>query len=85
MKVLHIDGVQVVKGDRAVAGITVLAPRARVLPFGSQVDDLTATPSWPHVHIEVVDPACLTGPAPDRLLADAALHAKSHPTTADND
>ena len=57
VKILHIDGVQVARGDRVVAGETVVAPRPTLLPFPSQVDDLaTAKPAWPHVHIEVVDP-----------------------------
>lgn len=64
VKVLHIDGVQVEAGDRVEAGVTVLAPHARVLPFHSQIDDLTADPSWPHVHIEIVDPSL-----PDRPSA----------------
>jgi biotin carboxyl carrier protein len=57
VKVLHIDGVQVRAGDRVTAGETVLAPRATQLPFESQVDEVTARPAWPHVHIEVVDPS----------------------------
>lgn len=57
VKVLHIDGVQVQPGDRVVAGVTVLAPRATVLPFTSQVDAHTADPAWPHVHLEVIDPS----------------------------
>ena len=28
---------------------------ARALPFASTVEDDTALPGWPHVHIEVVD------------------------------
>jgi hypothetical protein len=59
--VLHIDGVQVRAGDRVVAGHTVLAPKARPLPFASQVDEHTARPAWPHVHVEVLDPS-----VPDR-------------------
>jgi len=54
--VLHITGVQVQAGDRVVAGITPLAPRATPLPFESQVDRYTGSPSWPHVHVEVLDP-----------------------------
>jgi hypothetical protein len=54
--VLHITGVQVQAGDRLVAGITQLAPRATLLPFESQVDRETGTPRWPHVHVEVLDP-----------------------------
>lgn len=57
VKVFHIDGVQVSAGERVEAGVTRLAPRATVLPFASQVDRHTAEPSWPHVHVEVVDPS----------------------------
>ena len=57
VKVLHIDGVAVVAGDRVMAGVTMIAPQATVLPFGSQVDRTTAQPSWPHTHIEIVDPS----------------------------
>jgi biotin carboxyl carrier protein len=57
VKVLHIDGVTVRAGDRVEAGATVIAPRPTPLPFRSQIDDLTAEPSWPHVHVEVVDPS----------------------------
>jgi len=58
VKILHIDGVVVRAGNRVVAGQTVLAPRPTQLPFESQVDEVrTAEPAWPHVHIEVVDPA----------------------------
>ena len=57
VKVLHLTGMLVRPGDRVEAGVTVLAPGARVLPFTSQVDEFTGEPSWPHVHIEVVDPS----------------------------
>ncbi len=57
VKVLHIDGVTVAAGDRVLAGETVLARRPTQLPFDSQVDDHTASPAWPHVHLEVVDPS----------------------------
>lgn len=57
LKLLHISGVAVGKGDRVEAGVTVLAPAATPLPFDSQVDEFTAEPSWPHVHIELVDPS----------------------------
>jgi hypothetical protein len=57
VKLLHIDGVRVGRGDRVVAGETVLAPRPTRLPFESQVDEFTAPPAWPHVHVEVVDPS----------------------------
>lgn len=57
VKILHIDGVQVSKGDRVIARETVLAPAPTPLPFKSQIDKLTAYPHPPHVHIEVVDPS----------------------------
>jgi hypothetical protein len=44
-------------GDHVAAGETVLARGPTPLPFESQVDEFTAEPSWPHVHIEVVDPS----------------------------
>ncbi len=61
VKIIHIDGVTVGRGDRVVAGSTPVARRATQLPFVSQLDDHTAEPSWPHVHVEVVDPS-----VPDR-------------------
>ena len=64
VKVLHINGVRVRPGDRVVAGETVLAPRPTQLPFESQVDETTAPPHWPHVHIEVVDPTIKDRPGP---------------------
>lgn len=65
VKLLHIDGVRVRRGDRVEAGVTVIAPRATQLPFESQVDELrTVDPAWPHVHIEVVDPAIRNIPSP---------------------
>lgn len=58
VKVLHISGLAVRRGERVVAGETVIAGRATQLPFESQVDELrTADPAWPHVHVEVVDPS----------------------------
>lgn len=57
VKVLHIDGLALVTGQRVEAGVTPLAARARVLPFPSQVEDSTGAPPWPHVHVEVVDPS----------------------------
>ncbi len=56
VKMFHIEGLALVKGQRVEAGITRLAARARVLPFPSTVEDDTGTPPWPHVHVEVVDP-----------------------------
>lgn len=64
VKILHIDGVRVRPGARVTAGQTVLAPRATPLPFQSQVDEFTAQPAWPHVHIEVIDPAIRDRPTP---------------------
>lgn len=57
LKVLHINGIQVSKGEKVEAGVTVLAPAPTQLPFDSQVDEFTAEPSWPHVHLELVDPS----------------------------
>lgn len=56
VKVLHVEGLALANGQRVEAGVTRLAARARVLPFPSSVEDDTAVPAWPHVHIEVVDP-----------------------------
>ena len=64
VRIFHISGLQVSVGDRVEAGVTVIAPRATQLPFVSQVDEGTAEPSWPHVHIEIVDPSI-----PDRPTA----------------
>jgi hypothetical protein len=56
VKVLHIEGLAVRKGQHVEAGVTRLAAHARVLPFASQVEEDTGLPPWPHVHVEVVDP-----------------------------
>jgi len=64
VKVLHITGVQVQAGQRVEAAVTVLAPRPTILPFASQIDEHTAQPAWPHVHIEVVDPSIPDKPNP---------------------
>ncbi len=56
VKVLHFEGLQVRAGDRVVASTTVLGSGPRVLPFRSQVDDVSER-GWPHVHVEVVDPS----------------------------
>jgi hypothetical protein len=65
VKILHVDGVRVRTGNRVIAGQTVLAPRPTQLPFESQVDEVrTASPAWPHVHIEVVDPTVRDRPTP---------------------
>ncbi len=57
VKILHFLDLQVRAGDRVEAGVTVLGSGPRSLAFRSQVDDATAAPSWPHVHVEVVDPS----------------------------
>ncbi len=57
VRIFHISGLQVQVGDRVEAGVTPIAPAATILPFPSQVDGVTAEPSWPHVHIEIVDPS----------------------------
>ena len=76
VKVLHIEGLALTKGQRVEAGVTRLAAHARVLPFASTVEDDTAVPAWPHVHIEVVDPTVQDRPparaAPSRQRPDAA-------------
>ena len=64
VRIFHISGLQVSIGDRVEAGVTMIAPSATQLPFESQVDKETAEPSWPHVHIEIVDPSI-----PDRPTA----------------
>ena len=56
VKLLHVQGVAVKAGDRVEVGQRVAA-RATLFPFQSQIDRLTGEPSWPHVHIEVVDPS----------------------------
>lgn len=57
VKVLHIEGLSVRKGQHVEAGVTPVAAHARVLPFASQVEEDTGLPAWPHVHVEVVDPS----------------------------
>ena len=61
VKVLHVEGLAIARGQWVEAGVTPLAARARVLPFPSQVEESTGSPPWPHVHVEVVDPS-----VPDR-------------------
>lgn len=56
VKLLHLDEVVVVPGQRVAAGIDVIAGTARTLPFASQVDRITGD-RIPHVHIEVVPAA----------------------------
>ena len=57
VKLLHFQGLSVGPGDRVRAGVTVIGAGARQLPFASQVDKHTVAPHWPHLHLEVVDPA----------------------------
>lgn len=64
VKVFHIEGLAVAAGQRVEAGVTVVAARSRQLPFESQVDESTAQPAWPHVHVEVVDPSIPDRPSP---------------------
>ena len=65
VRMLHLTGLNVARGDRVEVGVTVVAPHARQLPFASQVDDIrTADPPWPHVHMEVVDPNIPNVPNP---------------------
>lgn len=56
VKILHVQGVAVRAGERVVVGQR-LAANATLFPFQSQIDELTGEPSWPHVHVEVVDPS----------------------------
>lgn len=56
VKLLHVQEVAVQAGQRVEVG-DVIAGHATKFPFTSQIDALTAEPSWPHVHIEVVDPS----------------------------
>ncbi|HUQ40753.1 MAG TPA: M23 family metallopeptidase [Acidimicrobiales bacterium] len=64
VKVLHMSGVRVERDQRVEAGVTVIASRANRLPFASQVEEVSARPPWPHVHIEVVDPRIPDRPSP---------------------
>jgi hypothetical protein len=53
---IHVDDVQVARGDRVTAGETVLAGTANRFPFASHVDRYLDE-RWPHVHVEVKDPS----------------------------
>jgi biotin carboxyl carrier protein len=64
VKVLHISGLRVSKGERVIAGQTVVAAHPTQLPFESQVDELGPQPAWPHVHVEVVDTSIPDKPNP---------------------
>ncbi len=65
VKILHVQGVSVRAGQRVEAGQSI-ADHATTFPFRSQIDALTAEPSWPHVHIEVVDPSVPRRPSSGR-------------------
>lgn len=55
LEILHVEGAQVEVGDRVVAGETVIADSANLLPFSSQIDrfvKLGGKP-MPHVHLEM--------------------------------
>ena len=56
VKILHITDVSVSAGDYVRVGDNIAA-RATPFPFRSQLDGWTSEPSWPHVHIETVDPS----------------------------
>lgn len=55
VRVFHVVGDLPAVGTRVVAGETKIGDGPRQLPFESQIDEFTAEPSWPHVHVEVVD------------------------------
>jgi murein DD-endopeptidase MepM/ murein hydrolase activator NlpD len=62
--VLHLQGVAVTTGQHVDAGTTPIAAAAHQLPFPSQVDRRSAaTPAWPHVHVEIDDPAVADTPS----------------------
>lgn len=53
---IHVTDVQVVAGQRVEAGASVLA-RPNRFDFGSHIDRYTDPDRWPHVHMELKDPA----------------------------
>lgn len=57
VKLLHFTGLSVARGQRVVAGVSVVGAGPRTLPFESQVDEYSAPRNWPHLHLEVVDPS----------------------------
>ncbi len=65
VKVLHVQDVVVRAGERVEPGDQIAA-RATPFPFRSQVDEYTAEPSWPHVHIETIDPSVPRNPSNGR-------------------
>lgn len=50
---IHLDGAEVVIGDRVTAGITPIARTARRFTFSSHIDRETEPDRYPHVHMEV--------------------------------
>lgn len=54
--VIHVDDVRVDVGDRVTTSVTELAGTANRFPFSSHVDRYLDE-RWPHVHMEVKDPA----------------------------
>jgi hypothetical protein len=62
VKLLHIQGLVVTPGQRVVAGETKVAMHPTRLPFASDVEEFSAPPVWPHVHLEVDDPTIKNPP-----------------------
>jgi hypothetical protein len=50
---VHVTDLTVAVGDRVIAGTSVVAERANLFPFSSQVDRETEPDRFPHVHVEV--------------------------------
>lgn len=55
VRMLHIDDVRVVPGQRVTAGLDVVAGTARHLPVASQVDRYIGR-ALPHLHVEITGP-----------------------------
>lgn len=56
VRLFHVRGDTPAVGTRVISGETIVASGgANPLPFESQIDEFTAEPSWPHVHLEIVD------------------------------
>lgn len=55
VRMLHIDDIRVVPGQRVTAGLDVVAGTARLLPVSSQVDRYIGR-SVPHLHVEITGP-----------------------------
>ena len=62
VKLLHINGLTVAKGQRVVAGETKVAQHPNRLPFVSDAEQFSVAPVWPHVHLEVDDPSIKNPP-----------------------